>query len=364
MEALFCLYIRGIVASMDRLLGAVAKIRAIIAGDTKKNYVVKAEASQPGAPPKLQAPPQATKDKRSSAPEVDECANCFAPEGRNDVVLKPCAKCKMTSYCGRACQKAHWKAGHKQFCVPPGERVPQASLEPSSYAQQPPNVVRRGSSPADKDCPICFDPLSTGALSTLPCSHTFHASCVEDMRKFGVNQVCPMCRVELPPGPTKMCANCLATDGQHGVTLKACKRCKLVHYCGRACQAAHWKAGHKQLCVTPEERMPTPSMKQQEDSSDVTENVCPFASVHPSLTQCPPKPPLIKKKHVLKTSEDDIIVEVDRETAIKTTPSKAERRLKTQQAKDNKRRQVQLANANVIKFQTNVCLKRKLLLGS
>ena len=42
------------------------------------------------------------KDKSAAAPEVDVCANCSAPEGQNDAVLKPCAKCKMTSYCGRA----------------------------------------------------------------------------------------------------------------------------------------------------------------------------------------------------------------------------------------------------------------------
>jgi hypothetical protein len=50
------------------------------------------------------------------------------------------------------------------------------------------------------------------------------------------------------------CANCLAPEGQHGIGLKACTRCKLTHYCGRACQSAHWKAGHKQQCLTPEER--------------------------------------------------------------------------------------------------------------
>ena len=33
----------------------------------------------------------------------------------------------------------------------------------------------------------------------------------------------------------KACANCLAPDSENGVALKACTRCKLTHYCGRAC---------------------------------------------------------------------------------------------------------------------------------
>jgi len=50
-----------------------------------------------------------------------------------------------------------------------------------------------------------------------------------------------------------VCAHCLAPEGQHGITLKACTRCKAALYCGRACQTAHWRAGHKKICVTPEE---------------------------------------------------------------------------------------------------------------
>ena len=46
------------------------------------------------------------------------------------------------------------------------------------------------------ECTICLDPLDTGAV---------HASCVEGLRSFGIKQVCPMCRVELPPGPEQLC---------------------------------------------------------------------------------------------------------------------------------------------------------------
>ena len=60
-----------------------------------------------------------TKKKGSVAPETKVCANCLAPQAHNGVNLRPCSKCGLADNCGRACQTAHWKAGHKQFCVAP-----------------------------------------------------------------------------------------------------------------------------------------------------------------------------------------------------------------------------------------------------
>ena len=82
------------------------------------------------------------------------------------------------------------QAGHKQFLVTPEERAPQPA---STTRMQPPeeDVLR------PVECAVCLD-------GTLPCTHTFHAACAEGMRKFGIQQVCPMCRVELPPGPGQL----------------------------------------------------------------------------------------------------------------------------------------------------------------
>ncbi|CAB9518942.1 MYND domain protein [Seminavis robusta] len=41
------------------------------------------------------------------------CAGCSKEEG--DAKFKPCAKCKSALYCGRPCQKKHWKQ-HKKVC--------------------------------------------------------------------------------------------------------------------------------------------------------------------------------------------------------------------------------------------------------
>ena len=42
------------------------------------------------------------------------CAGCSTPE-EGDKKFKPCAKCRCVLYCGKACQKKHWKQ-HKKVC--------------------------------------------------------------------------------------------------------------------------------------------------------------------------------------------------------------------------------------------------------
>lgn len=45
------------------------------------------------------------------------------------------------------------------------------------------------------------------------------------------------------------CANCGAAGAS-----KLCSGCKTARYCHRACQAAHWKSGHKKECQSPSQR--------------------------------------------------------------------------------------------------------------
>ena len=54
------------------------------------------------------------------------------------------------------------------------------------------------------ECPICLESFSSGTLCTLPCKHIFHGACVEELRKQGVQQASPLCRIALPPGPEQL----------------------------------------------------------------------------------------------------------------------------------------------------------------
>lgn len=44
------------------------------------------------------------------------------------------------------------------------------------------------------------------------------------------------------------CAQCRKTEGDNSKHLKACGKCKIVFYCSKECQAAHWKTKHKREC--------------------------------------------------------------------------------------------------------------------
>ena len=54
------------------------------------------------------------------------------------------------------------------------------------------------------ECAMCLESLASAKVLTLPCSHAYHAQCVGKLREFGIKQVCPLCRADLPPGPEQL----------------------------------------------------------------------------------------------------------------------------------------------------------------
>jgi len=85
------------------------------------------------------------------------------------------------------------------MCVTPEERRPHAMAREDVSNQRSAGVERNSG-----ECPICLESFSEGTLCVLPCKHEFHGSCVEELRNHGVQQVCPLCRTSLPPGPEKL----------------------------------------------------------------------------------------------------------------------------------------------------------------
>ena len=55
----------------------------------------------------------------SFVPKPLECASCYRPHDPSEHKLKPCKRCHRVFYCGKECQKEHWKTdrnGHKKMC--------------------------------------------------------------------------------------------------------------------------------------------------------------------------------------------------------------------------------------------------------
>ena len=141
------------------------------------------------------------KVKKNSKPDGKVCGNCSAPEGNESAPkLLACARCGLVVYCSKDCQRAHWKANHKQHCISKAYRVPQHQKPPDISKGADANAAASG-----KMCVICQNEFSTDdSVSTLPCTHVFHGMCMSELRKYGVEPVCPLCRVPLPPGPEKV----------------------------------------------------------------------------------------------------------------------------------------------------------------
>ena len=60
-----------------------------------------------------------------------------------------------------------------------------------------------------------------------------------------------MATAAVPPKKLGKCANCLLFNwAESGVAVKLqqCKQCKVLEYCGQACQEEHWKLVHKNHC--------------------------------------------------------------------------------------------------------------------
>ena len=150
----------------------------------------------------------------AATPSLRDCANCGAAEGSiaGTPVHNACARCLCTFYCSVKCQKQHWKqGGHKQHCVPSADRkVPEEAKKKAPSKKEGGTAAAAAAATEEEEeeeeeseepeCAICLEPLSGSTASKLPCSHIFHDACVEKIRTFGVKQVCPMCRADLPRG--------------------------------------------------------------------------------------------------------------------------------------------------------------------
>lgn len=137
--------------------------------------------------------------KKKQCGAVRDCANCGSSEGSipGIPVHRFCSGCQITFYCGRKCQKAHWKNGeYKQVCLKAENR--KASEQPES--KEPPVKGEK--------CCICQDEMTKEVIIKLDCGHSFHLACIQQLQEKSVQQVCPLCRADsLPDRPRRISSN-------------------------------------------------------------------------------------------------------------------------------------------------------------
>lgn len=75
---------------------------------------------------------------------VCSAPGCYEVTDR-DCVMRQCGRCRLSRYCSRECQKAHWKYGHKKWCQDPDSPVSLESLEEAAEGAQGMTVHQMGS---------------------------------------------------------------------------------------------------------------------------------------------------------------------------------------------------------------------------
>jgi len=114
-------------------------IAAYLKREKKKKGRIRINGSGGAAKKEDQLPPQKPpkqppQKKGEAIKTVSGCAYCGVSEVQHR--LNICTGCRAVRYCGRACQSAHWKDGHKGACS--GGRSAAAAGKPP---EKPPRAV-------------------------------------------------------------------------------------------------------------------------------------------------------------------------------------------------------------------------------
>ena len=132
----------------------------------------------------------------AAEPETHRCFHCDS-EGSEGAKLMTCSQCHRAWYCGRACQKKHWKQ-HKKACLATvAAEARRAGWRAAAAAGRREGEGRRGRRTNDV-CVICVGPVVSPV--SLPCGHAYCGACLAELRAKEVAQTCPLCRADLPEG--------------------------------------------------------------------------------------------------------------------------------------------------------------------
>ena len=175
-----------------------------------------AEPGKPGKPGKCKG--------AAAEPETHRCFHCDS-EGSEGAKLMSCSQCHRAWYCGRPCQKKHWKQ-HKKACLATvAAEARRAGWRAAAAASRREGGGRRGRR-TDELCVICVGPVRSPV--ELPCGHAYCGACLAELRAKEVAQTCPLCRADLPEG----------LDGLHDLAIRAYCRIKGIVDRGQASWAS------------------------------------------------------------------------------------------------------------------------------
>ena len=94
-----------------------ARVQAVLALDSAEDSLDSVEQAVWRAKPFRHVGADIVDESPTAWSKADErCDVCHA-YGEGRAKLMTCSGCKVTKYCSKACQRAGWKAGHKQMCV-------------------------------------------------------------------------------------------------------------------------------------------------------------------------------------------------------------------------------------------------------
>jgi len=68
---------------------------------------------------------------------IEQCDNC----GVSSSDCKFCARCKSVRYCGKACQRAHWRGGHREQCQLTNAPLPSPDISIGMHSGLPRSTI-------------------------------------------------------------------------------------------------------------------------------------------------------------------------------------------------------------------------------
>lgn len=144
-------------------------------------------------------------------PDGREYIVCDGPGCSEKGPPKRCSRCRMTFYCGVACQRTHWKTGHKTECTDINyfrEQIMNIGGEDNTATTKTSTSTITNSS-----CFICLSESIVDPYTLPKCGHTFCFSCLHHWQGMvgeyshslwqtpsssSKHRTCPACRTEAP----------------------------------------------------------------------------------------------------------------------------------------------------------------------